>query len=58
MPYYILHFLCLPKENEAKERAACLLVRQGRIPCAAQKELTIRKVAKFIPPSGVLRRIV
>jgi len=62
------------KENEpaaqaAKESAAvhsphALLVPQTGLPCAARKERTLRKVAKFIPPRslsltcGVLRRIV
>jgi hypothetical protein len=48
-PFFIylnyVHFLCLPKENEPKERVACSLGL--RLPCAAHKEQAPRKVASL-----------
>ena len=60
---YKVHFLYLSKENEPaakrrKKRQPFTCSACSGIPCAAHKERTLRKVAEFIPPCGVLRRIV
>jgi hypothetical protein len=47
---FIVHFLCLPKENEPKEKAAVHLVRLRRTTIAACKKVAASE-SSFAPPS-------
>jgi hypothetical protein len=58
---YVHFFTCIKKRtsSEAAKKMQLLTRRFAaglRLPYAAHKETALRKIAKFMPPCGVLRR--